>query len=289
MAQARAPADAPAVGPEVQGLTPGGPLGLIRRLSLGAAVVLMAAALALVAAGPLLFRSGAASLDFAMWDLTRIAMAASAVGTLVAVLAVAVHAMRAPTRGAIIGVVVLVACGLVAMRCWAALAAHGGTPPVWESQTDWSRPVSFSAQTLAAREAASAADVEAAPRVPVDPAFGRWSGVSFAEAQAGLGLAPAIIPADREQAVEAARATAERLGWRVTLVDAAGGVVEAENRSPWYGLVSDIAVRMTPEGKGTRIDVRSSSRTPGSDLGANAMRIKAFLRDMEYSFNPDAQ
>jgi uncharacterized protein (DUF1499 family) len=39
-------------------------------------------------------------------------------------------------------------------------------------------------------------------------------------------------------------------------------------------------VRVTPEGSGSRVDVRSKSRIGRSDLGTNAKRIRAFLTDL---------
>jgi glucuronate isomerase len=40
----------------------------------------------------------------------------------------------------------------------------------------------------------------------------------------------------------------------------------------------DVVVRVRPDGNGSRIDVRSVSRVGGSDVGANAARIRSYLR-----------
>jgi uncharacterized protein (DUF1499 family) len=38
-----------------------------------------------------------------------------------------------------------------------------------------------------------------------------------------------------------------------------------------------VAIRVTPAGPGSRIDLRSKSRVGRSDLGANARRVRQFL------------
>ena len=56
--------------------------------------------------------------------------------------------------------------------------------------------------------------------------------------------------------------------------------IEAVATSFWYGFKDDFIVRLTPQGVGTRIDVRSQSRVGGSDLGANARRVRDFMQKM---------
>jgi uncharacterized protein (DUF1499 family) len=41
-----------------------------------------------------------------------------------------------------------------------------------------------------------------------------------------------------------------------------------------------VVIRITPQGTGSRIDVRSLSRVGGSDFGANAKRVRAYLKDL---------
>ena len=78
----------------------------------------------------------------------------------------------------------------------------------------------------------------------------------------------------------AAANAAKRLGWDVMRSDPPGGQMEAINHSFWYGLTSDIAVRVLPEGAGSRIDVRSTSRLPNADLGSNAGQVKELLDEI---------
>jgi uncharacterized protein (DUF1499 family) len=47
-----------------------------------------------------------------------------------------------------------------------------------------------------------------------------------------------------------------------------------------FGFKDDVVIRITPAENGSRVDVRSVSRVGHSDLGANATRIREFLRQL---------
>lgn len=51
------------------------------------------------------------------------------------------------------------------------------------------------------------------------------------------------------------------------------GRIEAVARTPIMGFREDVAIRVTPDGEGSRVDIRSSSRYFESDLGSNAARV----------------
>ncbi len=59
-------------------------------------------------------------------------------------------------------------------------------------------------------------------------------------------------------------------------------MIEATDTTLWFGFKDDVAIRIRPDGSGSRIDVRSVSRVGRSDLGANARRIRAFLELIEH-------
>jgi hypothetical protein len=68
------------------------------------------------------------------------------------------------------------------------------------------------------------------------------------------------------------------LGWQVAAFDPRKGRIEATSATLWFGVVSDIVIRVRPAGKiGVRIDVRAKSRIGVSDAGRNAELIRAFL------------
>ncbi len=93
-------------------------------------------------------------------------------------------------------------------------------------------------------------------------------------------LGPATMPVSPDRALAAAEATARALGWEIVAVVPAEGRLEATATTPWFGFKDDVVVRVTPEGSGSRVDVRSKSRIGRSDLGTNAKRIRAFLTDL---------
>ena len=91
-------------------------------------------------------------------------------------------------------------------------------------------------------------------------------------------LAPIVLPLLPGEALVKARDTAEELGWEILATDSADGRIEATETSTLFRFVDDIAIRIraNPEGGGSTVDLRSTSRDGVSDLGANAERIRAF-------------
>lgn len=72
---------------------------------------------------------------------------------------------------------------------------------------------------------------------------------------------------------------AMEMGWDVVARAPVDGRIEAVATSPWFGFRDDIAVRIRRDGaSGSRVDIRSKSRSGTSDLGVNAERIRAFAR-----------
>src|SRR6185295_18118264 len=81
--------------------------------------------------------------------------------------------------------------------------------------------------------------------------------------------------ATMQKAIDAARA----LDWEIVASDTPAGRIEATATTLWFGFKDDIVVRVRPEaGGGSRVDVRSVSRVGESDVGANAKRIREFIR-----------
>jgi uncharacterized protein (DUF1499 family) len=84
----------------------------------------------------------------------------------------------------------------------------------------------------------------------------------------------AIPPAEAFKRVDQ---VAMAMGWDVVARAPTEGRLEAVATSPWFGFQDDIVIRIRKDGAaGSRIDIRSKSRTGTSDLGVNAERIRAF-------------
>jgi len=82
-------------------------------------------------------------------------------------------------------------------------------------------------------------------------------------------------------AFERAKVAAEEAGWQIVREDPSAGRIEAVATTRWFGFTDDIVVRITAEGAGSRVDVRSKSRVGRSDLGTNAQRIRAYQRRLQ--------
>src|ERR1700730_18273820 len=58
------------------------------------------------------------------------------------------------------------------------------------------------------------------------------------------------------------------------------GRIEAVARTPIMGFREDVSIRATPDGEGSRVDIRSASRYFESDLGSNAARVSKLIDDI---------
>jgi hypothetical protein len=75
---------------------------------------------------------------------------------------------------------------------------------------------------------------------------------------------------------------ANDMGWHVVDFNAQEGRIEATDTSFWFGFTDDIVIRVRPAGKlGARLDIRSKSRVGSSDVGANAARIRAYIKRLK--------
>jgi hypothetical protein len=88
------------------------------------------------------------------------------------------------------------------------------------------------------------------------------------------------LSAGRALALAEAAARAQP-GWTVRRVDATAGLVTAVAVTPLIHFRDDVTVRVRASGGRTRVDVRSRSRLGRDDLGANAGRIRRYLRALE--------
>jgi uncharacterized protein (DUF1499 family) len=94
-------------------------------------------------------------------------------------------------------------------------------------------------------------------------------------------LKPLRLAEPPDRAFERAlRLAKQRPGWEVGFDNVTGRVFEGVVTSSIFGFKDDFVVRVRPDGTGSVVDMRSKSRDGKGDLGANAERIRAFLRDL---------
>lgn len=227
------------------------------RLGLG----LSLASAAVLAVGPLGTRGG-------LWPFP-VGFALLALGLLLGLAGASASLAAGVKTGqwglAAVGVVVGLAVVAVPSRV---LLAARGAPPIHEITTDDEDPPLFVA-VLPLR--ASAAN---------PPEYG-GADVAAAQRRAFPDIAPLVLPVDSAQAFDRALRAVEDLAWDVVASDRPSGRIEAVATTFWFGFKDDVVVRLRPLDDGTRIDIRSKSRVGLGDLGANARRVRAFLRRVQ--------
>ena len=85
----------------------------------------------------------------------------------------------------------------------------------------------------------------------------------------------------KSELVEATKQVIDHLGWQLVNIDADQGIIEATDRTMWFGFKDDVIVRITDNGSERLVDIRSKSRVGGSDLGKNAERIHGFIEELD--------
>ena len=112
--------------------------------------------------------------------------------------------------------------------------------------------------------------------------------VATAQIKAFPDIAPLFLKADMETATDRARNAISAMAMEIIAEgpageeSGAGWRLEAVFTSRWFGFKDDFVVRLTNAEDGeTRIDVRSKSRVGGSDLGANAERVRTFMEKVQ--------
>ena len=184
-----------------------------------------------------------------------------------AALALAVAALVAtrPRRRAVpAAVLAIVLAGVAILVPYRLRASARRVPPIHDITTDLAEPPAF---------------VAVLPLRAGSPNKAEYGGDSVAAQQrAGYpDLGPLRVAAPPGLAFRRAADAARAMGWELVAADSAAGRVEATATTRWFGFKDDVVVRVRPDGAGSRVDVRSVSRVGGSDVGANAARIRAYL------------
>jgi hypothetical protein len=126
-----------------------------------------------------------------------------------------------------------------------------------------------------------------ADRADTDIRIGRFSGNEIAlQQEAYPDIVSRYYPLDTVVVFNAADIIVKRRRWKVLDQRApqdAGdsGRIEAVAQTLLFGFKQDVAIRVAPDGEGSLVDMRSVARSGTHDLGANAERIREFLRDLD--------
>jgi uncharacterized protein (DUF1499 family) len=191
----------------------------------------------------------------------------AAYGSIVAVLMAVAGAVFGGKRrsrclaAAIPGVVIGLAAIALLGNVW--IKAHN-LPPIHDITTDIANPPQFVA-LLPLRAGAP------------NPAVYGGAEIAIKQLQAYPDIRPMVLEVPAEQAYAEALAAARGMGWKIISEDKKDWRMEATDTTFWFGFTDDIAIRVTPAGQRSIIDIRSVSRVGRSDLGKNAERIRDFL------------
>ena len=230
-------------------------------------LVLAAAALALAVlglAGPL-HRLGL-SLDTAYAIVLWSSHGGGVIALAAIVVAVLAYRARAWLRLAV--AVLAVIAGLTGFAIgFVEYGRERHSPAIHDITTDLENPPTFSAVTARRGDAPNTLD-----RTPQLAALQREG---YAD------LAPITVQTTPAQTFDRALAVAQSHGWEIVTADKSSGRIEATHTTPWFGFVDDVVVRLTAWGSGTRVDVRSVSRSGIGDAGRNADRIRGFLKELQ--------
>jgi len=93
-------------------------------------------------------------------------------------------------------------------------------------------------------------------------------------------IAPVLLAVPPAQALQLAERAARAMGWDIVAVAPDDRRIEATDTTLMFGFKDDIVIRVTANGSGSRVDARSLSRIGSSDIGTNAKRIRAFMRQL---------
>ena len=151
-------------------------------------------------------------------------------------------------------------------------------PPIHDISTDLVNPPEF-----VAIAPLRAAPLRAAPLRADAPNPVEYAGVEVATQQRAAypELQTLNYTQSKSELVEATKQAIDHLGWQLVNIDADQGIIEATDRTMWFGFKDDVIVRITDNGSERLVDIRSKSRVGGSDLGTNAERIHKFIEELD--------
>jgi uncharacterized protein (DUF1499 family) len=235
-------------------------------------VAVLALAVALLSGAMLLLAGPGAQWDWWHFRTGFQMLRWGAYGGIAAVLlgvAAAVHARPgAPRRGiGLAAAAVVVGLTVVAIPWqWQRMARQ--VPPIHDISTDTQDPPEFVAVVPLRVDA---------PNPP------EYAGPEAAERQRAAypDLEPVLIPMARAEVFPLALQVARDMGWEIVDADPVEGRIEATDRTLWFGFADDVVIRLRSADGETTLDVRSKSRIGGSDVGANARRIRRYLAQLE--------
>lgn len=244
-------------------------------------------ALILLIIGPLIFMIAALGYKLGMWDLgfafstlTRKIGPLVLIGSMVFGIAGLVSGIFVkPRKGLVVSLLAILvpAAGLNHAKSVGKTAQ--ALPLIHDITTDTQDPPVFSEAILSERAKTEGVNtVDYAGKMDLR----EKKLVSVLQVRDYPDIRPLVLADTPEVVFGRAKAAVKDQGWDIISEDVGAGRIEATDTTFWYGFKDDVVIRIRPaEGGGSVLDIRSISRVGQSDLGVNAERIRAFVKDVQ--------
>lgn len=208
----------------------------------------------------------------AAFELLRWATYGALGGAAVALLAAAMLLLARATRGRVVATAALVLNAAIAGPPLYLYRQAQTLPKIHDISTDTKDPPAFVA-VLPLRKNA---------RNPVE-----YRAETAAQQRLGYpDIAPLLLPMPPDQALARAERAARAMDWQIVAVAPDALRIEATATTLFFGFKDDVVIRIRPQASNAQaslVDVRSLSRIGGSDIGANAQRVRKFLAQLAAS------
>jgi len=189
----------------------------------------------------------------------------------ISVLSLLISLFRNPTRMGWWALAALGLSGLMVLSFYGYQKAIKHFPPINQVSTDWDQPLILSDKLINLRgKSAPLADDD--DYIPTQMSL-RWGGRRVAEINSSTCPQARRLPV-RDLKPQDLELILKSLGLTIISMDAER--IEAVRTSPYYGVKSDLIVRISQD----RIDFRAISRQNIPDLGSNCRLISRIIKDV---------
>jgi uncharacterized protein (DUF1499 family) len=183
---------------------------------------------------------------------------------------VALVLVRGHRRGVLPSILALGIAAGAFLVPYSFLVKARGLPPIHDISTDTRNPPPLVA-TLPLREQTGATN---------PPAY-EGDSIARLQTEAYKDVQPVMLAMTPDSAYGQALRAAREMGWEIVAAERDEGRIEATAITGWWGFRDDVVIRVMPASGIARVDVRSVSRVGRSDVGANAARIRAYVRRLK--------
>ena len=246
----------------------------LSRIALGLALGGVAAALIAAlgtGAGTWSFRAGLGVLPFALF---------AAIGGAVLAIVAFLLGRNTGVRTGAMNAIALVVAVLFTAYLGRQIAIARSVPAIHDVATDLQDLPQFRTLSVRPDNLANVPDGGRPELAALSPE-NRWKAL---HREAYGDLRPLRLAAAPAQVLQQAERLARERRWAVARVDPQAGTLEATATTLFFRFKDDVVIRVRPDparAGGAVVDMRSLSRVGGSDVGVNAKRIRAFLRDLQ--------